>query len=58
MYKRQGFQLDEIYAEDSDPNDIWVLRRNTTGGGSFTLYSKEGGNLETKNISRQEFFTK
>ena len=53
-----GFQLDEIYAEDSDPNDIWVLRRNTTGGGSFTLYSKEGGNLETKNISRQEFFTK
>ena len=53
-----GFQLDEVYAVDSDPNDIWILRRTPFMTGSFTLYSKEGGNLETKNISRQEFFTK
>ena len=53
-----GFQLEEVYAEASDPDDIWILRRTQFMTGSFTLYSKEGGNLETKNISRQEFFTK
>tara|TARA_B110000858_G_C17759721_1_gene453898 strand:+ start:83 stop:1495 length:1413 start_codon:yes stop_codon:yes gene_type:complete len=53
-----GFQLDEVYAVDSDPDDIWILRRTPFMNGSFTLYSKEGGNLETKDISRQEFFTK